>query len=71
MSDDAVILDQILEEIGLTVTWEAKGEEKGKLKVAGNLISMGMSFERIAEATGLDIEVVKSINNHRKLTMSS
>jgi predicted transposase/invertase (TIGR01784 family) len=69
MSDGTATLDRVLEEVGLTALWEARGEEKGKeegrekgkLEVAQNLIKMGLSLEKVVEATELDIETVKSL----------
>jgi hypothetical protein len=73
MSDGTVTLDQVLEEVGLTAIWEARGEargkaegeargeKEGKLQVAHNLIRMGLALEKVAEATELDLETVKSL----------
>jgi hypothetical protein len=73
MSDGTATLDRVLEEVGLTALWEARGEargeekgkeegrEEGKLAIAQNLIKMGLSLEKVVEATGLGIETVKSL----------
>jgi hypothetical protein len=81
MSDGTVTLDQVLEEVGLTAIWEARGEargkaegeargeargkaqgeKQGKLQVARNLARMGLALEKVAEATELDLETVKSL----------
>jgi hypothetical protein len=34
LSDVALTMDKVLEEAGLTAVWKARGEERGKIKVA-------------------------------------
>ena len=60
---------QILEEVGLTAKWEARGEAKGEkrgeerkgLTIAQNMVNMGFPFETIVSATQLDPKKVKSL----------
>jgi hypothetical protein len=61
MRKNAVTLEQVLEEIGLTAKWEAKGTLEGKLQVARNLIKMGESPKKVAQAAELDIKTVKAL----------
>jgi predicted transposase/invertase (TIGR01784 family) len=42
---------------------EAEGKLEGKLEVAKNLVKLGIPLEQVAEATGLDIETVKSLSS--------
>jgi hypothetical protein len=68
MRRSRVTLEQVLEETGLTAKWIAQGKVEGKaigkvegkLEVAGNLIKIGLSPEKVAQAVELDIETVKS-----------
>jgi hypothetical protein len=57
MSDTALTLEQVLEETGIT----ARAEARGKIKVAKNLIKMGLSLEKVVQATELDLETVKNL----------
>jgi hypothetical protein len=57
MSKSKVTLEQVLIETGLM----AKAEAKGKLEGARNFMNMGVSPKKIAQASGLDIETVKSL----------
>jgi hypothetical protein len=66
MSRKKVTLEQVLEDIGLTAKWEARGEVRGearnKVEVAKNLITrIGLPLDQVAEATGLDLETVQSL----------
>ena len=77
MSNTQLTLDEIFEEAGLVAKWEARGEAKGKaigeergqamgeerkaVDVAIKLIQLGIPFETIVTATGLDPEKVKSL----------
>jgi len=54
------------EEIGIKKGKEIgvkEGEEKNKLKVAFNLLMMGMDIQEIAKATELDVEKIESLKN--------
>jgi predicted transposase/invertase (TIGR01784 family) len=65
MSDTTLTLERVFEEAGLTAKWEARGraegEARGKAEVARNLIKIGLSLEKVAQATELDLETVKSL----------
>ncbi|GHV89483.1 hypothetical protein AGMMS50267_18430 [Spirochaetia bacterium] len=61
MSDGALTLDDVLEEMGWPARWEKKGEEKEALKIAKNLLKKGWSVEDTAETAELNIETVKSL----------
>ncbi|MDR1586128.1 MAG: hypothetical protein LBS57_01585 [Treponema sp.] len=69
MSDTALTLDKVLENIGLTTIWEERGEERGEkrgkekkaLEIAQNLLKMGLTVEQIAEASALPVEKVQAL----------
>jgi hypothetical protein len=65
MSDATLTLDKVLEEIGLTAQWEARGEARGEerkaLKIAKNLLAKGYPVEDLAEATGLEPKTVRKL----------
>jgi predicted transposase YdaD len=70
MSDTALTLEKVLENIGLTARWEERGikrdekrgEEKKAFEIAGNFLKMGLSAEQIAEASGLPVEKVRALS---------
>jgi hypothetical protein len=57
MKKSTVTLEQVFAETGLA----AKLETKGKAEMARNLFKMGLSLKKIAQATEMDIETVKSL----------
>jgi hypothetical protein len=69
MSDSVLTLDEVLEEIGLTAKWEARGMEKGMekgraenaIEIARKMKAMGFSNEQIQTATGLPAETVEQL----------
>jgi hypothetical protein len=69
MSDAALTLERVFEEAGLTAKWEAqgraegeaRGKAEGKAEVARNLIRLGLPLEKVAQATELDLETIKSL----------
>ena len=71
MSDSVLTLDEVLEEIGLTAKWEARGMEKGMekgraenaLEIARNALAQGASIDFVNKITGLDIETIKQLAN--------
>jgi hypothetical protein len=66
MSRSALTFEKVLEDAGLIakaeVRGEVRGEARGKERIAQNLINIGLPLEKVAEATGLDLETVKSLN---------
>jgi len=54
-------LDEVLEEIGLTSKWEARGDERRNLKTAQKLIKKGWSIEETAELTELDFKTLEPL----------
>jgi len=69
-------LDEVFERTGLAAKWEAKGkalglaigEAKGDeraIKVAKNLINLGLPLETVASATELDPEKVKALYQNK------
>jgi predicted transposase YdaD len=48
-------------EVGFTDRWEARGEERKALEIAGNMLAGGFSVEQTAQLTGLDLEKVGSL----------
>ena len=65
MSDIALTLDQVLEEVGFTARMEAKaearGEAKGKEEIARNMLKSGFPVGQVAELSGLDVERVRAL----------
>jgi hypothetical protein len=69
MSDCGLTLDGVLEEIGLTAKWEARGEargvaigeEKKAAEIARNLLKNGFPVEQTALLSGLDVEKVEAL----------
>jgi len=62
MSDCELTLDGVLEEIGLTAKWEARGEEKKAAEIARNLLKNGFSVEQTAVLSGLDAIKVEALS---------
>ena len=70
-------LAEVLEEVGWTAEWEArgeargitigeaKGEERNAIKVAKNMINLGLPPETVASATELDPEKVKALYQNK------
>ena len=60
-------MDEVLEEIGATAKWEAKGEARGKereaISIAKNMIGLEIPFETVVLATKLDPEKVRALYN--------
>jgi len=69
MSNATKTLEQVFEDVGWIAKWEARGEAKGEargedkkaLKIAQNMIAIGLPFETIVSATQLDSEKVKAL----------
>jgi hypothetical protein len=73
MSGAALTIEQVFEEVGWIAKWEARGEVKGKaegkaegekqraLKIAKNMVALGLPFETIVSATQLEPEKVKEL----------
>ena len=65
MSDTVLTLDKVLENIGLTAKWEARGEARGEghkaLEIALKMKELGDSAERIHTVTGLSPEVIDGL----------
>ena len=69
MSDIALTLDKVLEEVGFTARMEAKAEARGeargvaigKEEIARNMLNSGFSAEQTAALSGLDVERVKGL----------
>ena len=57
MSDTMLTLEQILEKVGLTARWEARGREQTAL----NMIKLGYPMESIVSVTQLDSGKVKEL----------
>ncbi|MCL2832675.1 MAG: hypothetical protein FWD78_05860 [Treponema sp.] len=77
MSNTPKSFDEVLERAGLTAKWEARGEAKGEargeargeernaIKVAKNMINLGLPLETVATATELDMERVKALYQNK------
>ena len=61
MRKSGVTLEQVLEEVGWTAKWEARGRQNEALDIAKNLINLGLPAETIVSATKLDPEKVKML----------
>jgi predicted transposase YdaD len=66
MSNSALTLEQVFEEVGWTAKWEAKGrvqgEERKSIRFAKNLLADGFSIEKTAKLAELDIEKVRALS---------
>ena len=69
---DTATLEQVLERNGFIARWEARGEAKGiaigeakgkenVLRIAQNLIDLGLPFETIVSVTQLESEKVRAL----------
>ena len=70
-------LDEVLEEVGLTAIWEARGEARGEaigeargeakgeerkaLEIARNMLNSGFPVEQAAALSGLDVEKIRAL----------
>jgi len=65
MSDIALTLDKVLEEVGFTARMEAKaearGEARGKEEIAQKMLKSGFLIGQVAELSGLDVERIKAL----------
>jgi hypothetical protein len=62
---DTLTIEQVLENVGLTAKWEARGKAEGEehkaFSIAQNLVNLGIPFETIVSATQLEPEKVKAL----------
>jgi hypothetical protein len=69
---NAKTLEQVLEESGITVAWEARGEERGrdagkvdeKREIVQNALQEGSSLEFVQRITGLDFDTVAKMQEN-------
>ena len=68
MGGTAVTFESVLEELGLIAKWEARGVAIGEAKaeakaldIARNMLGMGIPFDTVVSATGLDPEKVNGL----------
>jgi len=62
-------LDEVLEGVGLTAIWEARGEVrgmaigevKGKEEIVRNMLNSGFPVEQVAALSGLDVEKIRTL----------
>jgi glycosyltransferase involved in cell wall biosynthesis len=52
-------IEKVIEEAGLAVKYEARGEEKARSEIARNLLGIGWTAEQTAQISRLSIEKVK------------
>ncbi|GHV81080.1 hypothetical protein AGMMS49944_28710 [Spirochaetia bacterium] len=52
MSKAKLTMNQVLEEVGLTAKWEARGETRGKFEAALNALNEGSSVDFVHRMTG-------------------
>ena len=66
MSSTAPTMDEILEKVGFTARWEARGrlegEARGKEEIVRNMLNRGFPVEQIAELSGLDVETIQDLD---------
>jgi hypothetical protein len=64
---DTVTIEKVLENVGWTAKWEARGRAEGEkykaFDIAKNLVNLGVPIETVISATQLDPEKIKSLNN--------
>jgi glycosyltransferase involved in cell wall biosynthesis len=61
MSDSALRMERVIEKAGLTVKYEARGEEKARSEIARSLLDMGWTAEQTARTSRLSIEKVQTL----------
>ena len=61
MSKDTTTLDEVLERIG----FNARVEERKALKIAQNLVNLGLPMETVVSATQLELEKVKELYTNK------
>lgn len=61
MSDGALTLEDVLEEMGWPERWKEKGRQAKAVEIAKNLLKKGWSAEETAETAELDFDTVKSL----------
>jgi hypothetical protein len=65
MKKARLTIEEVVENVGLTAKWEARGRAEGEkhkaLTIAQNLVNLGLPLETVVSATQLDIEKVKSL----------
>jgi len=58
-------LDEVLEGVGLTALWEARGKAEGKAEgkeeIAQNMLKSGFPVEQVAALSGLDVEKINNL----------
>jgi len=59
-------LDEVLENIGLTALWEAKGKEEKALEIVRNMLKSGFPVEQAAALSGLDVERIRALETHEQ-----
>jgi len=59
MSDVPLEIVQVLEEVGWTARWEARGRTEGALAIAQNMVNLGFPLETVVSATQLKPEQVQ------------
>jgi predicted transposase YdaD len=61
MRDSTLTIEAVLEEAGLAVKYEARGEEKARCEIARNLLSLGWTVEQTAQTSRLPVEKVQAL----------
>ena len=61
MSRNTLSFAEMLEKVGITAEIEARGEERKAIKVAQNMVNLGLPPETVIAATQLDPEKVKTM----------
>ena len=67
MGGRTMTFDQVMESVGATARWEAKGEAKGEarkaIEIAQNMLKSGFSVEQTASLSGLGMEKTQALAN--------
>jgi len=58
---DAITFEEVFTEAGIIPEWIERGRNEGREQTVRNLYSMGMSAEKIAQATELPLERVRAL----------
>ena len=61
MSNSQLTVEEVLEEIGLTAKWEARGKESEAIAIAKKMVCSGFPLETVVSITELDPEKVKAL----------
>jgi hypothetical protein len=64
MSRGAKTLEQVLEDVGLTAKWEARGGQEKACEIARKALAKGATDDFVREITGLDTETIRELSRN-------